>query len=565
MLCSLWPFEKLLQKNQKTSRNFNSLCGHLSCFETVPEVQVFFNERVRKYLLVLSLELVLLVPSCSFQVQDKGTKTTDSYWAQTGLTDKELQTLLGDHNCYLNQSQFLACVNAVNVVAERQGLALLLDGSLSPRRGLELRHLQTEKIFLKKWESVYTNKNQKIFFLRIWDQLKKSISPNQQPARVAEALNAYLSILKDPHSYLIPLAQYEEMVANHEAKESGSGMVVRPTANGLVVRKVLKGSPAQVAGLKRGDLIIELNGMGVQKLSRSEINDLVKFRHHPRLGALVRNTQNKVQYVDLFKKEGVYPSVESKIVNQSIGLGIISIHKFARSTCDHVRREIVGLREQNLKGLILDLRDNPGGLVSEAACVISQFVSPGRLLFETKYLDKHRKSDQYFSDQEPSYMGPLAILINSGSASASEIVAGSLRDLGRALLVGERSFGKGSFQDGHIWGGNEKVALFQTEGLYFFPSGWTAQLTGIEPDIEVQFNIAANSREEDLYYNPVAPRKGPGPKISRLASWLPQCEDNGDEDLPWYQGQGLTDMDPQIEKAQQLVSCGEANGRHGSL
>jgi carboxyl-terminal processing protease len=201
--------------------------------------------------------------------------------------------------------------------------------------------------------------------------------------------------------------------------------------------------------------------------------------------------------------------------------------------------------------LMLDLRDNPGGQVNEAACVLNLFVPRGQILFETRYLDPRIPSEIYRSENERVYDGSLAVLINAGSASAAEIVAGSLKDLGRATLVGERSFGKGSFQDGIMWPGSLKVAQFKTRGFYYFPSGWTPQLTGIEPDLAAGPSEDSVLREADLYFEPLRPKD----------LW------NGPQSLAWLTnsacepGATIADAaseDPQLETAEKLLTCRQA-------
>ena len=194
------------------------------------------------------------------------------------------------------------------------------------------------------------------------------------------------------------------------------------------------------------------------------------------------------------------------------------------------------------------------------------FVKKGTLLFETRYLDRSRNSDFYYAENSPVYNGPIAVLINSGSASASEIVAGSLKDLGRALLVGERSFGKGSFQDGKIWGANEKVLLFQTEGMYYFPTGWTTQLVGLVPDIEVHYNDT-DLREEDLFYKPLMPK----PQLMRPTSKAFANKNLNCELSEFKLLASTSEQDPQLNEAQSWLDCGFAlstrnnNDRNGSL
>jgi len=269
--------------------------------------------------------------------------------------------------------------------------------------------------------------------------------------------------------------------------------------------------------------------------------------------------------MEILKKDFTIPSVDAAL--QSLGtsdarknLGILTLHKFAKGTCQQAEVALQSLIEQNVQGVLLDLRDNPGGQVEEAACVLNLFIGKGKLLFETRYLELDRPSDRYVSDQKALYRGPLAVLINSGSASAAEIVAGSLKDHKRATLVGERTFGKGSFQDGKIWGKYQKIAVFETEGMYYFPSGWTPQLVGIEPDLQVNFSITDFHREEDLFYRPLRPKDmwvGP-----QSISWLQlmQCP----ESFTLWSEMGFDSEDLQMTKAFEWLKC-RNDGKVGSF
>src|SRR5690606_20779938 len=127
---------------------------------------------------------------------------------------------------------------------------------------------------------------------------------------------------------------------------------------------------------------------------------------------------------------------------------------FSKKSCQLTERALKQLMADSVDGIILDLRDNSGGQIDEAACMASLFLGPGKKLFELDFLDAERENEIYYSDRDMLYGGALAILVDRGSASASELLAGSLRDHGRALLVGETTFGKGTFQEGEIWSQN---------------------------------------------------------------------------------------------------------------
>lgn len=512
--------------------------------------------RLPRAILILSLELILLVPTCLPQVEDRGQKSVDQYWAETGLGSGELESLLSPETCRESEQSFLACVNALSVMAERFGLALTSEGKFRSLTTRDIENKATEKKDLSPWVAVFESQSGQIPFQQAWKNLEAKARPGEKSALIAAGINGFLSVFKDPHTYIMPLALFEEVIASSESRNTSSGMIVKRVRSELVVRKVLEGSPAHSAGLKKGDRIVAMNGKKISELLPSATSEMVKMRSVERLSLQVLRGPEK-KYFEILRSEKTYPSLVASMINGPRPVGVLTIHKFSKGLCALARNQLIGLKEQNIQGLLLDLRDNPGGQVEEAACVANLFIAKGTLLFETRYLDLSRTSDRYVAENEPIYKGPLAVLINSGSASAAEIVAGALRDQNRAKLVGERTYGKGSFQDGRIWGPNPKIALFQTEGLYYFPSGWTPQLVGLQPDVKVDFNVAENGREEDLFLNPLIPVDSwTGPQT---LSWLNDRDCEAAPDL------ALTIDDPQILKAQAILNCGDKNDRNGSL
>jgi carboxyl-terminal processing protease len=368
-------------------------------------------------------------------------------------------------------------------------------------------------------------------------------------------------VFRDPHTYIIPLALYEEVISANESKHPTMGILFRRDPDALFVKKVFEGSSAAIAGLKKADRITEINSKPVSTLLPSKINDIIRMKNSDRMFLTIARADQKIK-IEVRKTDRIFPSVRSKTLNRSNRVvGLITVNKFSKGVCTEMRSQITDLQQQNIAGLMLDLRDNPGGQVDEAACVINLFVKKGRLLFETRYLDEDRFPDKYFSDRKPVYQGPLAVLINSGSASASEIVAGSLRDNQRATLIGERTFGKGTFQDGRIWKANPKIAIFETGGFYYFPSGWTPQLLGIEPDISVTFTNTESLREEDQYLYPVIPIDI-AYKPTNI-SWL--ISKNCTADIDFTSDSSLSIDDPQINQAHDWLQCGDGNVRNGSL
>ncbi len=473
---------------------------------------------VSKALSLLALEILLLVPSCLSQRVERGVKTSDQYWAETGLSSKELETLLSDESCGLDKKSFLACVNSVTSMLERYNTVLDFNGEFREIKAKDYETLTSEKKELRQWEKwIDANSEAKggitsraaikppFSFLKKLHELEQQfVKPQERSGVIAQGINGFLSVYKDPHTYIIPVAQYEEVISNSEAKQDKLGFIFRRIQGKIIIKKVFEGSPAFVAGLKRSDEIIQMNGKLAASLLPYQLAEMMRLRNSQRLSLVVSRGGEK-RYVDLLKSDTVYPSVGSKMIEGSQRLGLLVLNKFSKGTCQVSKKHLTSMIEQGIRGLLIDVRDNPGGQLDEAACIANMFVKKGTLLFQTKYLDTLRPGETYMADEKQIYFGPVAVLINSGSASASEILAGSLKDLGRATLVGERTFGKGSFQDGHIWGPNSKVALFSTEGLYYFPSGWSPQLVGLEPDVPVAFNNSESQRESEMFFNPIKP------------------------------------------------------------
>ncbi len=518
-----------------------------------------------KALLVLNLGLFLVAPTCVSRKVDRGSKSMDQYWAETGLSPKELEALLAPESCQVSQLNFLACVNAIEQMGERYSMILNPQGQLQKIRSEDMERRVTEKKDLTPWGSLFEEMRTQISFIDLFHSLlEKNVAAAEKSAVIASGINGFVSIYKDPHTYLMPVAMYEEVVSISESRNTNAGFIARRNQQELIVRKVYEGSPAQMAGLKRGDRILSLNGEKISSLLNSRINELVRMKDIQRLGLkILRNNESEGKYLEILRAETVYPSVVSRLLEGQKRIGLVTIHKFSKNICDLTRKHLIALKEQNIQGLLLDLRDNPGGQVEEAACIANFFLAKGTIIFETRYLDASKPSERYIAENEPIFQGPLGILINSGSASASEIVAGALRDLNRAKLIGERTFGKGSFQDGRVWGPNSKIALFETQGFYYFPSGWTPQLSGLQPDVQVNFNLA-DLREEELYLNPLVPTDSwSGPQT---LSWLneKECDDALPSSLMPFASINSAE-DPQLQKAQVIISCGGKNGRNGSL
>lgn len=491
----------------------------------------------------------------------QSSKSLDAYWIEAGLKGDELKNLVTDANCLVEEKNYLSCANAVNAIAERFDHLVTPEGIIREISEADIPKRLTEKSKLTDWKLAYRDKKL-ISFEHILTKFGELgfLGP-QAASAIAAGINAFLSVLKDPHTYIIPLALYEEVVNSNESRQQGIGAIFRRESDALLVKKVFEGSAAAQAGLRKGDRVVAINDLKVKTLMPSKTSELLKMKNDTRMILQVTRAHAFLN-LELTKSDKSFPAFKSQIIHRKHNrVGLLTIHKFSKEICKSVKSEIMQLQQESISGLMLDLRDNPGGQVDEAACVINLFVARGKLLFETKYLNEDRFPDKYTSTDKPIYAGPLVVLINSGSASAAEIVAGSLKDLQRATLVGERTFGKGTFQDGSIWNSNPKIALFQTGGFYYFPSGWTPQLMGLQPDIKVSFANTESLREEDQFFSPVIPTEIAFNPNS--LNWVLEKPCSSEID---FLSDSVTLMeDPQLMQAQSWLECGVNYARNSTL
>ena len=427
----------------------------------------------------------------------------DQYWQATGLKDDVFVDLVDSDQCYTSERYFLACVNAISSVAQR------LDKSLSSetlkivdRKKVNL--LSTELGDLEPWKAKFAEvaEHKAIDFVVLWNDLKEIFSVRDESVFVAQAMNSFISVFKDPHTYLLPVAYFKDVVSRVDQRANSLGIILGRSSESYFLKRVHQGSPAAKAGLKRGDVVLSYNNIILNKIAPSLVTDILKGEVGEQVRfVILRNGQRQV--VKFAREEVTLPTVTYQLMPGLRRSAVITLTKFAKGSCDLMVDAIEKAKSDMVRGLMLDLRENPGGQMDEAACIVSLFVGPNKPVFSLRYMAKEHE-EIVKTDLEQIYSGPLAILINESSASASEIVAGALQDYSRAVLVGERTFGKGSFQEGEVWSKNSRVALFETKGFYYLPSGRSPQLLGLTPDVAVQFRDSLKLREENQFVYPLA-------------------------------------------------------------
>jgi len=318
---------------------------------------------------------------------------------------------------------------------------------------------------------------------------------------VEGAINGMLRSL-DPHSSYMTPELFKEMQVETEGEFGGLGIEITIEANWLTIVAPMEDTPAWRIGLKAGDRIVEVDG---------------EQTHDMTLMQAVRKMRGKpgTEVVITIVREGFEEPKDFTIVREVIHVtsvkyqmlpdnwGYIRIRNFSKDTGTDTEKAIDELKEGGMKGLVLDLRNDPGGLLSQAVTVSELFLDKGELVVYTKGRMPNQ-NHRFTASKDDNLDIPMVVLVNEGSASASEIVAGALQDLKRAVVVGTQTFGKGSVQTIIPLKGNAGLRL--TTARYYTPSGRQIQGVGIEPDIIVEQKIPPEEkapkrkalREKDL-------------------------------------------------------------------
>ena len=318
-------------------------------------------------------------------------------------------------------------------------------------------------------------------FGEVLEKIKKDyVEEVNQSDALDAAINGVLQSL-DPYSAYMSPEIFKEMETETSGEFGGLGIEVSMEFGVVKVITPMDNSPAEKEGVKAGDYIVKINGVQVQGKTLSEAVELMRGPIGTKLEITVRRKGVKKALIFEITREVIeVKSVKSKIIDNNIGY--IRLTSFNENSSSQIRSKIKEFKKNEVKKYVLDLRNNPGGLLSQAVKISDFFLDNGEIV-STKSR-KSYENRKYFAKKGDLIDGEtLVVLINNGSASASEIVAGALKDHKRAILIGNNSYGKGSVQS--IIPLKNKGAIRLTISKYYLPSGKSISGTGITPDIEV--------------------------------------------------------------------------------
>ncbi|MGH7057547.1 MAG: S41 family peptidase [Acetobacteraceae bacterium] len=388
------------------------------------------------------------------------------------------------------------------------------------------------------------------------------VDPVTSKTLIYNALNGMLSGL-DPHSDYMDPTQYNNMQVQTRGQFGGLGLEVTEEDGFIKVVTPIDGTPAAKAGIKSGDLIVALNGKTVQGLTLTDAVNRMRGSPGSKLTLTIKRMgDNNPVEVTLTREIIHIDVVHDKLYGD---IGYIRLAEFDQSASSGIRKAIAKLKQEShgrIKGYILDLRNNPGGLLDQAVAVANDFMGQGEIV-STR--GRHAEDDQRWDAAAGNDIvgkAPLVVMINNGTASAAEIVSGALKDNRRAVLLGTRSFGKGSVQTVIPLPGNNG-AIRLTTARYYTPSGRSIQGLGITPDVHVaetreavpEFGPAHESDLNHVISNtggvPPAAKTAPRTDLPPIAKEIPA---RPPKDWPKYDA-SKSSTDFQLQQALKLAGA----------
>ncbi len=352
---------------------------------------------------------------------------------------------------------------------------------------IDKRQVASQKLFENSWKIIKNNFYDSSMNHQDWNRWKKRYKGKIQTDEDATvAINTILASLDDPYSRFLNKKEYEEQNSSIDSKISGIGVNIASLGGKTYVVSVIEGTPAAAANLKVKDIIIKVDGKDISGFDIAEVATLVRGKENTVVHLTILRDKKRIQK-SILRKEIKIKTVKSSVEKN---IGYIQILSFIGS---ETSEEFVQALEktQNTKGLIIDLRGNTGGLLPNAVFIANMFIDKGNIV---SVVGRNGYRQRFYAQQTDFVIDkPLLVLVDGGSASASEILSGALKDYHKAKLIGTKTFGKGMVQ--RIIPMPNMTGINLTIAKYLTPAGHDINKKGIEPDIKVdlkQKDILAN-------------------------------------------------------------------------
>jgi carboxyl-terminal processing protease len=307
------------------------------------------------------------------------------------------------------------------------------------------------------------------------------------------AIKGMTNSLNDQYTVFLNQKEFDNLMKQSNGSIKGIGVTITPKDNKVTIVSTIKDSPADKAGLVENDIIEKINDVDISGDDMEKAVSMIAEANNSEIKLTIQRADTGEFDVNIVPEEVKIKSVEGAMLNSSIGY--IRIKTFMNeNTTEDFKTTIEELQAQGMKGIVLDLRENPGGLLTEAVGVASQFIPKGKMITYT--IDKYNNRNESSSVGGVAEGTPLVVLVNGNSASASEVVTGALRDYGVATTVGKTTFGKGIVQQSFKF--NDGIGgLKVTISKYYTPNGENIHKKGITPDFEVTTSVGIDENGYD--------------------------------------------------------------------
>ena len=524
---------------------------------------------------------------------------TDEGWSETSVKPALIRHFLHDvYPCRASAENLLACIQLINGLGAqaRPQRALLpkwpadvdtdasselgpvvldsygnfeyvqIDGAIAQPRllRLALERTRAQRLLTARAAQDALARKIEIPFEAMVDDLLGLIPPDiPQQRAIGTALNQMIQAV-DGHGRLAPLKYEMRKLSQADRAIFGIGAEIKNLNGKTFIAHVMAATPAERAGLLRHDILLAIDGKVVDGQPVSQVAAAIRGEKGSTVSLTIQRGEQVLEEPLRIVREKIdLPNLEMRLVDDIDGVKVawIKLNSFEDDfACAKIQNALHHL-EPDVRGLILDLRGNPGGLLEQAICIGGLFVGR-RPIVKERYLGKSNRADVLTSGEDKATKLPMVTLIDDGSASASEIVAGALQDYKRSFLLGSRTFGKGSVQESEPFKFQPDLMLFRTIARYYLPSNRTNQIVGVQPDFEVYDNPNPSAEDRFAIYEAdevamaLAPEGEPWvqPRSLEIERLKNDCWSSNKAETKFEQSKGHGDF--RVLKAQALLACG---------